>query len=176
MVHQEDIGFTRNHLFKLLKSKVEIEPKPKAFRIITKSGEIKWIETSIDIIKNKKNNITHIQGIAEDITERKITEDLLFESTQRLKDQFSNTPLASIMWDLDFKIIAWNNSAERIFGYTAKEVMGKVCKDLLTPSTPNPITASGFSSNRTSVFITSFLPNSLIFLFLILCLVFSLEI
>ena len=57
LVHQEDIGFIRNHLFKLLKSKVEIEPKPKAFRIITKSGEIKWIETSIDIIKNKKNNI-----------------------------------------------------------------------------------------------------------------------
>lgn len=149
LVHQEDIGFIRNHLFKLLKSKNEIELKPKAFRIITKSGEIKWIETSIDVIKNKNNNITHIQGIAEDVTERKITEDLLFESTQRLKDQFNNTPLASIMWDLDFRIIAWNNAAERIFGYTDEEVIGKVCKDLLTP--PHLITE--MKNLRETVFI-----------------------
>ena len=60
-------------------------------------------------------------------------EDLLFKSNQQLKDQFNNTPLASIIWDLDFNILEWNNSAERIFGYKAEEVIGKSNKDLLTP-------------------------------------------
>ena len=37
------------------------------------------------------------------------------------------------MWDSNFKIIEWNNSAERIFGYSANEVIGKSIKNLLTP-------------------------------------------
>ena len=133
IVHPEDLLFIRNELIKLIKSNDVQTIKPKPFKIITAKGEVKWIRSSIDAIRNKNNEITHIQGIIEDITEQKNTEDLLFERTQRLKDQFNNTPLASIMWDLDYKILEWNDAAERIFGYTAEEVKGKICKDLLTP-------------------------------------------
>jgi len=133
LVHPEDLKNIKNKLFKLLKSNNTATFKPKPFRIITKNDEVKWVKSNIDLIRNDKNKITHIQGITEDITEQKNIEDLLFERTQRLKDQFNNTPLASIMWDLDFKILEWNESAERIFGYTAAEVKGKSYKDLLTP-------------------------------------------
>ncbi len=133
LTHPEDLKFISDYFFNLLKSNNEIESKPKAFRIITKTGEIKWIETSIDIIKNSKNIITHVQGIAEDITERKTTEDLFFKSNQRLQDQFNNTPLASIIWDLDFKVLEWNNSAQRIFGYSLEEAKGKHAKELIVP-------------------------------------------
>ncbi len=133
LVHPEDLKRVKNELFKLIKSNDIQTIKPKPFRIITKNGAVKWIRSNIDTIRNDKNKITHIQGITEDITEQKNTEDLLIERTQRLKDQFNNTPLASIMWDLDFNILEWNESAERIFGYTSEEVKGKSCKDLLTP-------------------------------------------
>jgi PAS domain S-box-containing protein len=137
LVHPEDLDAIRTHFFKRLKSKKETDVKPNAFRIISKKGDIKWIETSVDIIKNSENKITHIQGIAEDITKRKNAEDLLFKSNQRLQDQFNNTPLASIIWDLDFKVIDWNNSAHRIFGYSFNEAKGKHAKDLIVA--PNEV-------------------------------------
>ncbi|WP_372794315.1 PAS domain S-box protein [Lutibacter sp.] len=152
IVYPEDLKFIRNEFLKLIKSNDLQTIKPKPFRIITKKGEVKWIRSNIDTIRSKNKKITHIQGIIEDITEQKNTEDLLFERTQRLKDQFSNTPLASIMWDLDYKILEWNNSAERIFGYTSEEVKGKSCKNLLTP----PHLFSEMKALRDTLFIENF--------------------
>ncbi|MBT8318220.1 MAG: PAS domain S-box protein [Lutibacter sp.] len=133
LVHPDDLKEISNQIFTILKDSNFEAIRPEPFRIITKKGEIKWVRSNIDTVRNKNNEITHIQGITEDYTEQKYTEDLLFERSQRLKDQFNNTPLASIMWDVDFKIVEWNDAAERIFGYTAEEVKGKECKDLLTP-------------------------------------------
>lgn len=133
VVNPNDLPFISEEVIKLAKSETLNSIKPKPFRILTKNGEVKWIQVNLDAIRNESNKITHIQGIAEDITERKKTEELFFISNQRLKDQFNNTPLASIIWDLDFKVLEWNDSAERIFGYTAKEAFGKHASELIIP-------------------------------------------
>lgn len=133
LIHPDDLEEIRTAFFQLSKSKNSKEFKSKPFRAITKNKEVKWIQANIDAIRNKKSEITHIQGIVEDITERKKTEDLFFISNQRLKDQFNNTPLASIIWDLDFNVLEWNNSAHKIFGYTHEEAVGNPIKDLITP-------------------------------------------
>ncbi len=134
VLHPDDSIYVGSEIIKFGKGVYTDSFKLKPFRIITKKGEIKWLQASLEAIKNPQNIITHIQGIGEDITERKKTEDLFFESNQRLKDQFNNTPLASIIWDVDFNVLEWNNSAQRIFGYTAEEAKGRNTKDLLTPS------------------------------------------
>ncbi len=134
LIHPEDKSFIRSEIIKFSNGDYPDSFKLEPFRIITKKGEVKWFQASLEAIKNDKNVITHIQGIGEDITERKKTEDLFFKSNQRLKDQFKNTPLASIMWDLDFKVTEWNNSAQRIFGYSAEEAIGKKAHDLIVPS------------------------------------------
>ena len=132
-VYPDDLGPIRDKVFELVKSKDQTTIKFKPFRIITKTKIIKWVKANIDVIRNESGKITNVQGIAEDITDQKRTEDLFFKSNQQLKHQFNNTPLASIIWDVDFNILEWNNSAERIFGYTAEEVQGKPNRDLLTP-------------------------------------------
>jgi len=43
------------------------------------------------------------------------------------------SPLAFVVWTPDFKIIDWNKSAERIFGWKREEVVGKNLFDLLIP-------------------------------------------
>ncbi|SNR38126.1 PAS domain S-box-containing protein [Lutibacter agarilyticus] len=135
LIHPQDLESVSIDFLKLLKEEgaSKVIP-PKTFRIITKEGEIKWIEASIDVIKDELGNVTHIQGISADITQRKKTEDLFFESNQRLQDQFNNTPLASIIWDLDFNVLEWNNSAQRIFGYSLEEALGKNAKELILPT------------------------------------------
>jgi len=43
------------------------------------------------------------------------------------------SPLAFVVWTLDFTIIDWNKSAERIFGWKREEAIGKNLLDLLIP-------------------------------------------
>ena len=106
---------------------------PDNYRVITKDDQIKWVKVSIEALKNEAGTITHIQGIFEDVTEFKLTADQLQESSRRLKFQFDNTPLAHIIWDVDCRITEWNASAERIFGFTAEEAIGKLATDLIVP-------------------------------------------
>lgn len=44
---------------------------------------------------------------------------------QRQKLHFDNTPLAVIEWDNHFKVTSWNASANKMFGYTPEEALGK---------------------------------------------------
>ncbi|UMB53164.1 PAS domain S-box protein [Lutibacter sp. A64] len=135
VVHPEDLPMIREKIFKKIKYKKAKGFEAKPFRIITKESKIKWIHARFDFTKDENKNITHIQAIVEDITDKKRTQDLYHESNQRLQNQFENTPLASIIWNKDFKVIQWNNAAERIFEYTAKEACGKHIKELIIPKT-----------------------------------------
>ena len=64
-------------------------------------------------------------GISTDITNRKKSEEKLKLSEQRLTLHVERTPLGVIEWDKDFRVLAWNKSAESIFGYSKEEAMGR---------------------------------------------------
>jgi diguanylate cyclase (GGDEF)-like protein/PAS domain S-box-containing protein len=52
-------------------------------------------------------------------------ESLLWEALQRTNSYSEATPLAVIELDMSGRVVRWNAAAERIFGYSAAEVMGK---------------------------------------------------
>ena len=58
----------------------------------------------------------------------------LFEAVQRNASHRAHTPLAVIETDAAFRIQAWNPAAERLFGYTQAEALGRDPLDLLPPS------------------------------------------
>src|SRR5262249_6458898 len=68
--------------------------------------------------------------IARDITERKKAEDKLAEALRRLHAHVDNSPLAVVELDSEFRLTAWSAGAERMFGWSAAETMGKRIKDL----------------------------------------------
>ena len=49
----------------------------------------------------------------------------LRKNEQKLSLHVRQTPLAVIEWDTDFRVISWNPAAEKIFGYTAEEAVGR---------------------------------------------------
>jgi diguanylate cyclase (GGDEF)-like protein/PAS domain S-box-containing protein len=62
---------------------------------------------------------------------------MLSASKEQLSDHLHNTPLAAISWDENFKVSQWNKAAEKIFGYTADEAIGRhpiglIVSDLLS--------------------------------------------
>ena len=60
-----------------------------------------------------------------DITERKEAEAKSERDRRRLELQIAEMPVGYIAWDREFRVISWNPAAERIFGYSAGEAVGR---------------------------------------------------
>ena len=66
----------------------------------------------------------------QDITEHKETEQVLREQEQRLSFYVDHSPMAIVEWDAGFIVTRWSGEAERIFGWSAAETIGKPIMDL----------------------------------------------
>jgi len=64
-------------------------------------------------------------ALQQEIRERKLTEEALQKTHQRLRFHVENSPLAVIEWDHEFRIQRWSSQAEHILGWTAAEVLNK---------------------------------------------------
>ncbi|MBF0226519.1 MAG: PAS domain S-box protein [Desulfobacterales bacterium] len=90
--------------------------------LITAEGKsIPILKTVTPIVFGEKD---YLLESFVDLTERKRIEEILRESQQRLSLLIQSSPLGVIEFDIDFRIIAWNPAAERIFGYSRDESTG----------------------------------------------------
>ncbi|GAA4029238.1 hypothetical protein GCM10022386_11220 [Flavobacterium cheonhonense] len=86
-------------------------------RIITESGKIKWILERIHLIRDDNNLPIRLEGIAVDITNRKLHEQEIFESNERFKILAKATVEAIIDWDLINDTIFYGEGFNTMFGY-----------------------------------------------------------
>ncbi|HCA27784.1 MAG TPA: hypothetical protein DEP05_09150 [Betaproteobacteria bacterium] len=68
-----------------------------------------------------------------EVLERRSAEKTVRQSQQRLALHVQQTPLAAIEWDVDFRVISWNPSAEKIFGFRYDEAVGRHAAELILP-------------------------------------------
>ncbi len=67
--------------------------------------------------------------VLRDVTERQQTENNLRDALQKLNSHFENSPLGIVEWNRDFRVARWSAMAEKIFGWSAAEVLGKRLDD-----------------------------------------------
>lgn len=94
-----------------------------SFKAVKKDGTI--IDVEVKGSTMLYNGKLAIIGTLQDITDRLRAEQELRNSRQKLLLHVERTPLAVIEWDMNFNIVQWNNSAERIFAWKQSEVIGK---------------------------------------------------
>ncbi len=63
----------------------------------------------------------------------------LRQSQQKLALHVQQTPLGVIQWDLNFKVTEWNRAAEKIFGFTSEEAIGRHAAGLIVPESVKEI-------------------------------------
>ena len=90
-----------------------------------KDGSLYAEEMTITPVRNAAGILTHFIAIKQDVTERKQAEAELHEAAQRLKSHVENSPVAVIEFNPEMRITRWTEAAQRIFGWTAEEVLGK---------------------------------------------------
>ncbi|HYG80511.1 MAG TPA: PAS domain S-box protein, partial [Pyrinomonadaceae bacterium] len=93
-----------------------------------KDGEQIIVETRWATVRDERGNVTSILEITRDITAR-----MRAEETRRLLSAIVESSDDAIMSaDMSFKIASWNTGAEKMFGYTAAEAIGREAT-LITP-------------------------------------------
>jgi len=68
-----------------------------------------------------------------EVKERKRAEKQLRKSSQKLFLHIQQTPLGVIEWDVDFRVVEWNRAAERMFGFSRDDAVGRQAMDLIIP-------------------------------------------
>jgi len=90
-------------------------------RRMRKDGSLVDVSLTISPILNSKGEIVGVSKIARDITERRSAE----VNSKRLSAIIESSDDAIISKDLNSMVTSWNESAVRIFGYNAEEMIGQ---------------------------------------------------
>ncbi len=97
-----------------------------------KDGSSYPVDVNLQLVPDEKPPV--FVAIVMDTSERQKSEQELKESQERMAKHLEHTPLAAIEWQLEDSLISsWNPAAERLFGYSAKEVLYKAKADLIVP-------------------------------------------
>jgi PAS domain S-box-containing protein len=121
----------------IVKAKIKMRLDEKAsdiqytFKGLKKDGTV--IDVEVRGTKMMYDDKLSIIGSLNDVTESKKAEEELYKSQEKLKFHIQKTPLGVIEWDLDFRVVEWNESAGKIFGFTRNEAIGKKAAEIIVP-------------------------------------------
>ena len=88
-------------------------------------GQIRTLITYAAPLRDTNGEVTGCIGTFADITASREAERRHRETLERLNLHLDNTPVAAVEWDVDARILRWSPAAERMFGWTQNEVLGK---------------------------------------------------
>ncbi len=94
-------------------------------RLYRRDGTIIWINDTARVVRDEQGQVLYYEGSFEDITRRKQYELEILRRKEYYEALFVNNPVAVVTADLKGDIVSWNPMAEKLFGYTPEQVIGR---------------------------------------------------
>jgi sigma-B regulation protein RsbU (phosphoserine phosphatase) len=130
IVHPDDLERVRTEIKG--HAEKDVEEYTQVYRILTRSGDIRWVEDQTSVERDAEGNKTYNQGILVDITERKLAEEKLRKSEEKFRRIVETAGEGFILMNEHLEIVDVNDAYCRLLGYTREEVLGKTPIDLAT--------------------------------------------
>ena len=102
------------------------------FEVTGLKGTRRWLDTHAVPLRDANGQVSMLLGISRDITERKNGEQKRREADARIREQASLLDKAHdaiMVRDMDHRVLYWNKGAERLYGWTAEEMIGHIPLD-----------------------------------------------
>ncbi len=119
--------------------------KFESYRLKKKNGDIIWIEDHARYIKNKEGKIIYHEGICRDVTERKLAEEKVKASEQKLRSVIDAAPYGAHLYELKkdgrLVFVGYNLSADKILSIHHKDLIGKTIEEAFPPLADTEIPA-----------------------------------
>ena len=125
-VHEEDREMVRDRHIRRLKGEIFAATYP--FRIMCKSGDIKWVELNVALFSWDKKPATLC--FMMDITERKHTEEALRESEEKYRGLFDESITAVYLFDKKKNFLDSNQAGLDLLGYPREELLSMSIPDV----------------------------------------------
>jgi PAS domain S-box-containing protein len=106
--------------------------EPFETEIRTKSGENKYVSIQISFFDLQGKRMIH--GTFRDVTKNKMMQQTLLENEEKFHGIASSVKDAIVLVNNEAKVTYWNPAAEKMFGYSASEVIGKNIHKLVVPN------------------------------------------
>ena len=101
---------------------------------IRKDGSRFWANVVITALRDKQGRLLGYAKVTRDLTERREAEEALRESEERFRLLVEGVrDYAIFMLDPTGRVATWNEGAERIKGYRAKEIIGRHFSEFFPP-------------------------------------------
>ncbi|HEX5034956.1 MAG TPA: PAS domain S-box protein [bacterium] len=101
---------------------------------IRKDGTPIYLSYNAIVQRDENGMVTGTTGTSSDITERRRAEEKLRESEERIRAMIDHALAAVVLVDRDGVITYWNPQAEKTFGWSSFEALGRKDTDLIIPS------------------------------------------
>ncbi|MDH4082200.1 MAG: PAS domain S-box protein [Nitrospira sp.] len=124
----------REHVWQEVQTALEQHrPFEMTYRVLTKSGEVKWVWERGEGIYRLDGSLNYLEGFVTDVTERKRAEQLLRQSEESYRRLIAFSPYA-ILVNRGDRIVFANDQAIKLFGgVKADEILGTPLLDLIHP-------------------------------------------
>lgn len=99
------------------------------YRVVLADGSLRYMEAQGSVIRHNGHE-RYVLWVSHDITEHKFAEAKILEQAALLDEAHD----AICVNDLDQHILFWNRGAERMYGWTSNEAIGRNANDLLFQS------------------------------------------
>ena len=110
-------------------------------RRLRKDGSVVDVSITVSPLWDSRGVIVGASAIGRDITERRRADEEIkrlnaehAEFAQRLRNVFDSALDAVVTMNADGRISDWNRTAERIFGWRASQVVGRLLSDKIMPA------------------------------------------